>query len=88
MPIAAGRPAVSRPTFQRQRRKPRKRARTPNAARANALDALLAAKDASLAPKENLMPLLVDAAREYVTLGEMCDALRETMGVYTDPAMF
>jgi methylmalonyl-CoA mutase N-terminal domain/subunit len=47
-----------------------------------------ALKDASLAPDVNLMPLLVDAAREYVTLGEMCDALRETMGVYTDPAMF
>jgi methylmalonyl-CoA mutase N-terminal domain/subunit len=47
-----------------------------------------ALRDASLAPDVNLMPLLVDAAREYVTLGEMCDALRETMGVYTDPAMF
>ena len=47
-----------------------------------------ALKEASRAPNVNLMPLLVDAAREYVTLGEMCDALRETMGVYTDPAMF
>jgi methylmalonyl-CoA mutase N-terminal domain/subunit len=47
-----------------------------------------ALKEASLAPGVNLMPLLVEAAREYVTLGEMCDALRETMGVYTDPAMF
>jgi hypothetical protein len=28
----------------------------------------------------NLMPLIVDAARDYVTLGEMCDALREDMG--------
>jgi methylmalonyl-CoA mutase N-terminal domain/subunit len=49
---------------------------------------LSALKEASLDPKVNLMPLLVDAAREYVTLGEMCDTLRETMGVYTDPAMF
>ena len=49
---------------------------------------LSALKEGSLTPKVNLMPLLVDAAREYVTLGEMCDTLRETMGVYTDPAMF
>jgi methylmalonyl-CoA mutase N-terminal domain/subunit len=34
------------------------------------------------------MPLLLDAVREYATLGEICDALRETMGTYTDPAMF
>jgi methylmalonyl-CoA mutase N-terminal domain/subunit len=50
-----------------------------------ALDAL---KEGSLDPTQNLMPLLVDAAREYVTLGEMCDALRETLGVYTDPARY
>jgi len=49
---------------------------------------LSALQEASRTSKTNLMPLLVDAAREYVTLGEMCDALRETMGVYTDPAMF
>ncbi len=50
--------------------------------------ALAALREASRETKVNLMPLLVDAAREYVTLGEMCDALRETMGVYTDPAVF
>jgi methylmalonyl-CoA mutase N-terminal domain/subunit len=50
--------------------------------------AVAALVEASLEPKVNLMPLLVDAAREYVTLGEMCDALRETLGVYTDPALF
>jgi methylmalonyl-CoA mutase, N-terminal domain len=54
----------------------------------NAQRCLSALKEASLDPKVNLIPLLVDAAREYVTLGEMCDTLRETMGVYTDPAMF
>jgi len=51
---------------------------------ASCLDAL---KEASLS-NANLMPLLLDAAREYATLGEICDALRETMGTYTDPAMF
>ncbi|OGP76416.1 MAG: methylmalonyl-CoA mutase [Deltaproteobacteria bacterium RBG_19FT_COMBO_60_16] len=48
------------------------------------IDAL---KDASLS-NTNLMPLLLDAVKEYATLGEICDALRETMGTYTDPAMF
>ncbi len=43
--------------------------------------------EASLS-KTNLMPLLLDAAREYATLGEICDVLRDTMGTYTDPAMF
>ncbi len=36
----------------------------------------------------NLMPVLLAAVREYVTLGEICDAFRETMGTYSDPAMF
>jgi methylmalonyl-CoA mutase N-terminal domain/subunit len=44
-------------------------------------------KEASLS-NANLMPVLLDAVREYATLGEVCDALRETMGTYTDPAMF
>jgi methylmalonyl-CoA mutase N-terminal domain/subunit len=48
---------------------------------------LAALKEASLS-STNLMPLLLDAAREYATLGEICDVLRETMGTYTDPAMF
>jgi hypothetical protein len=34
------------------------------------------------------MPLLVDAARDYVTLGEMCDALRESWGVWRETPVF
>ena len=48
---------------------------------------LEALREASLS-STNLMPLLLDATREYATLGEICDVLRETMGTYTDPAMF
>jgi len=44
-------------------------------------------KEASLT-RENLMPVILDAVREYATLGEVCDALRETLGTYSDPAMF
>ncbi len=31
---------------------------------------------------ENLMPLILDAIRAYATLGEVCDVLRGTFGVY------
>ena len=36
----------------------------------------------------NLMPLIVDAARDYITLGEMCDALREVWGVWRETPVF
>ena len=36
----------------------------------------------------NLMPLLVDAARDYVTMGEMCDALRDVWGVWRETPVF
>ncbi|HEY5997061.1 MAG TPA: methylmalonyl-CoA mutase family protein, partial [Candidatus Deferrimicrobiaceae bacterium] len=52
---------------------------------ASCIDAL---KDASRSEKTNLMPVILEAVREYVTLGEICDAFRETMGTYTDPAIF
>ncbi|MGA7104778.1 MAG: methylmalonyl-CoA mutase family protein [Candidatus Deferrimicrobiaceae bacterium] len=51
---------------------------------ASRIDAL---QDASLS-RVNLMPVILEAVREYVTLGEICDAFRETMGTYTDPAMY
>jgi methylmalonyl-CoA mutase N-terminal domain/subunit len=34
----------------------------------------------------NTMPLLLDCARAYATLGEMCDALRPIYGEYQEPA--
>ncbi|MBV8598045.1 MAG: methylmalonyl-CoA mutase, partial [Actinobacteria bacterium] len=36
----------------------------------------------------NLMPAIVDAARAYVTMGEMCDALREVWGVWRETPVF
>jgi len=36
----------------------------------------------------NLMPLIVDASRDYVTLGEMCDALRDVWGVWRETPVF
>jgi methylmalonyl-CoA mutase, N-terminal domain len=54
-----------------------------------AVEARLAAlKDAAARDGVNLMPLIVDAARDYVTLGEMCDALREEWGVWRETPVF
>jgi methylmalonyl-CoA mutase, N-terminal domain len=36
----------------------------------------------------NLMPAIVDAARGYVTMGEMCDALREVWGTWRETPVF
>src|SRR4051812_25608908 len=37
---------------------------------------------------KNLMPSIVDAAKAYVTMGEMCDAFRETWGVWRETPVF
>jgi len=36
----------------------------------------------------NLMPVVLDCARKYVTLGEMCAELKEVFGVYEEQAVF
>jgi methylmalonyl-CoA mutase, N-terminal domain len=36
----------------------------------------------------NLMPALIDAARDHVTMGEMCDALREVWGTWRETPVF
>lgn len=38
--------------------------------------------------KGNLMPVILNAVKEYVTLGEICDALKDVLGEYRDPAYF
>jgi len=37
---------------------------------------------------KNLMPVVLDCARKYVTLGEMCNELKEVFGVYEEQAVF
>jgi methylmalonyl-CoA mutase N-terminal domain/subunit len=49
---------------------------------------LTAIKHAAARDGVNLMPLIVDASRDYVTLGEMCDALREVWGVWRETPVF
>jgi methylmalonyl-CoA mutase N-terminal domain/subunit len=50
--------------------------------------ALSRLKEAAATDDVNLMPLIVDASREYVTMGEMCDALREVWGVWKETPVF
>jgi methylmalonyl-CoA mutase, N-terminal domain len=50
--------------------------------------ALTALKDGAAKEDVNLMPLIVDASRGYVTMGEMCDALREVWGVWRETPVF
>jgi methylmalonyl-CoA mutase N-terminal domain/subunit len=37
---------------------------------------------------ESLMPFMLEAVKEYATLGEICDALREVFGEYKAPSIF
>ncbi len=51
-------------------------------------DVTLAALKRGAADGNNLMPLLLDCTRAYVTLGEMCDSLKEEFGVHEEQAVF
>jgi methylmalonyl-CoA mutase, N-terminal domain len=61
------------------------RGRRDSAAVESALGAL---KAASAREDVNLMPPILDAARAYVTMGEMCDAWREVWGVWRETPVF
>jgi methylmalonyl-CoA mutase N-terminal domain/subunit len=60
------------------------RARRDQARLARAIAGL---KDAARGT-DNLMPAILEAARAYATVGEMCDALREVFGEYEEAAIF
>jgi methylmalonyl-CoA mutase N-terminal domain/subunit len=47
-------------------------------------DSLSALRDAA-AGSDNMIPLMIRAARHEATLGEICDVLREQWGEYTEP---
>jgi methylmalonyl-CoA mutase N-terminal domain/subunit len=50
--------------------------------------ALAGLKEDAAHERRNLMPPIVEAARAYVTMGEMCDALREVWGVWRETPVF
>jgi methylmalonyl-CoA mutase N-terminal domain/subunit len=45
-------------------------------------------KEDAARPDRNLMPAIVEAANADVTMGEMCDALREVWGVWRETPVF
>ncbi len=60
-----------------------KKKRNNKAVQARLRDIVTAARNG-----DNLMPSIIDAVREYATLGEICDIFREVYGVYRDPGYF
>ena len=50
--------------------------------------ALGALKEMASADGVNSIPVLIDAAKAYVTLGEMVGALKEVWGIYSEPPAF
>ena len=50
------------------------------------VSAALASVRRVAAGSENLMPAILEAVRVYATLGEICDALRAELGIYTEEA--
>jgi methylmalonyl-CoA mutase, N-terminal domain len=54
-----------------------------------AAEAALARLKADAAHEDrNLMPSIIDASRAYVTMGEMCDALRDVWGTWRETPVF
>jgi len=53
-----------------------------------AAESTLARLKQAAAGDENLMPPLVEASKAYVTMGEMCDALRDVWGTWTETPVF
>ena len=55
--------------------------------RQSQVDSALDSLRRAAAENRNTMPALLECARAYVTLGEMCDALREHFGVWVEQAV-
>jgi methylmalonyl-CoA mutase N-terminal domain/subunit len=70
-------------TGQSEKLRQLKRSRNNRAVKARLENVLMAARRG-----DNLMPSIIDAVREYATLGEICDIFREVYGVYRDPGYF
>jgi methylmalonyl-CoA mutase N-terminal domain/subunit len=70
-------------TDQRARLAARRRDRDDDAARAAVARMVEVART-----DRNMVPAMLEAARAEATLGEVCDALRDEWGTYTEPARF
>ena len=59
-----------------------------NRDQARADEAVGALKEMASGATTNSIPVLIDAAKAYVTLGEMVEALKEVWGIYSEPPAF
>jgi methylmalonyl-CoA mutase N-terminal domain/subunit len=55
---------------------------------AAAKEALARLRRDAAADDVNLMPAIIEASKAYVTMGEMCDALREVWGIWRETPVF
>jgi methylmalonyl-CoA mutase N-terminal domain/subunit len=69
-------------TRQREKLRRFKQARDQQAVQA----ALKQVRETAAQPAANLLPVLVDAVKQHVTLGEISDVLREQWGVFKGSA--
>ena len=51
-------------------------------------DAIASLREMAVDESQNAVPVLVEAAKAYVTLGEMVETLKGVWGTYTEPPMF
>ncbi|HYI45296.1 MAG TPA: methylmalonyl-CoA mutase family protein [Actinomycetota bacterium] len=51
-------------------------------------DAIQSLRDMAHDESQNSIPVLIEASKAYVTLGEMVETLKQEWGVYTEPPMF
>ena len=54
----------------------------------NAVDESLKNIKSAAVDNKNLMPVLIEAAQNYVTLGEMVGELKEVFGIYEEASVF
>ncbi len=70
-------------------KKQTRRLRTLKRGRNNAkVKATLARLHSAAEHDENIMPTMIKAVKEYVTIGEICDVLRQVYGEYRAPTIF
>ncbi len=62
--------------------------RTKDERDAAAVERTLDALRRGASKEENTMPLILDCVREYCSVGEISDALRDVYGTYEEPAVF
>jgi len=64
------------------------RKRRDNAKVKKALDEITALAREEATAENNLVPSVIEATKEYATVGEVCDALRSAWGGYREPSIF